>query len=152
MKLSVASPSLMARISAFFPSLTTFFSSYRFDAHAWHTNSEITLRVVTKTGLKSYLPFFSWQLERIENGHSVASPSELVWIFDFFPSLTTFFSSYRFDAHMWHTTCKGTLGVVTKTGSKVIYPFFPGSLRGSKMEHSVASPSLMARILAFFQV
>jgi len=67
MEHSVMSPSLMARISAFFPSLTTFFSSYRFDAHIWHTTSESTLGVVTKTGLKMYLPFFSWQLERIEN-------------------------------------------------------------------------------------
>ena len=74
----VASPSLMARISAFFLSLTKFFSSSRFDAHIWHTNSEIPLRVVTKTGLKSYLPFISWQLERIENGHSVASPSVMI--------------------------------------------------------------------------
>jgi len=64
----VASPSFMVRIFEFFPSLTTFFSSYRFDAHIWHTTSESTLVVVTKTGLKSYLPFFSWELERIENG------------------------------------------------------------------------------------
>ena len=68
MELSVASPSVMVRIFEFFPSLTTFFSSYRFDAHIWHTTSESNLGVVTKTGLKSYLPFFSWQLTLIENG------------------------------------------------------------------------------------
>ena len=68
MEHSVASPSLMARILAFFPRLTSFFSSYRFDAHVWHITGESTLGVVTKTYLKSYLPFFSWQLERIENG------------------------------------------------------------------------------------
>jgi len=68
MEHSVASPSLMARMLAFFPSLTIFFSSYRFDAHIWHTAGESTLGVVIQTGLKSYLPFFSWQLTRIENG------------------------------------------------------------------------------------
>jgi len=68
MEQSVASASFMARILAFFPSLTIFFSSYRFDAHIWHTTSESNLGVVTKTGLKSYLPFFSWQLTLIENG------------------------------------------------------------------------------------
>ena len=68
MEHSAASPSVMVRIFEFFPSLATFFSSYRFDAHIWHTTCKGTLGVVTKTGLKSYLPFFSWQLERIENG------------------------------------------------------------------------------------
>jgi len=68
MEHSVASPSVMVRIFEFFPSLTTFFKSYRFDAHIWHTTGESTLGVVTQTGLKSYIPFFSWQLRRIENG------------------------------------------------------------------------------------
>ena len=60
--------SLMAGGFTYFRSLTTIFSSYRFDALIWHTNSESTLGEVTKTGLKNYLPFFSWQLTQIENG------------------------------------------------------------------------------------
>jgi len=47
MEHGVASPSLIARILAFFPSLTIFFSSYKFDAHIWHTTGESTLGVVT---------------------------------------------------------------------------------------------------------
>jgi len=36
--------------------------------------------------------------------HSVAAPSLMAGIFACFPSLTKFFSSCRFDGHIWHTT------------------------------------------------
>jgi len=65
---SVASPSLMAGIFACFPSLTTFFSSYRFDEHIWHTTRGRTHRVLLETGLKSYVPIFCFELEAFKNG------------------------------------------------------------------------------------
>jgi len=54
----------MVRIFEFFPSLTTFFSSYRFDAHIWPTTGESTHNVVPGTVLKSLVPLFSYELER----------------------------------------------------------------------------------------
>ena len=54
----------MVRIFEFFPSLTTFFSSYRFDAHIWHTTGESNRRVLPETLLKSLVPRFSYELER----------------------------------------------------------------------------------------
>jgi len=68
MEHSVASPSLMAGIFAVFPSLTRFFSSYRFDEHIWHTTCGSTLTVPTETGLKSYVPNFVFELEAFKKG------------------------------------------------------------------------------------
>jgi len=68
MEHSVASLTLMAGIFACFPSLTTFFSSYRFDEHIWHTTRGRTHRVLLETGLKSYLPSFCFELKAFENG------------------------------------------------------------------------------------
>ena len=58
----------MVRIFEFFPSLTTFFSSYRFDAHIWPTTNESTYRVMPETVLKSLVPLFSYELERLKKG------------------------------------------------------------------------------------
>jgi len=68
MEHTFASPSLMAGIFAFSPSLTTFFSSYRFDGHIWHTTCGSIHRVLTETGLKSYVPNFRFELEAFKNG------------------------------------------------------------------------------------
>jgi len=68
MEHSVASPSLMAEIFACFPSLTTFFLSYRFDEYIWHTTSGSTYRVLLETGLKSYVPIFCSELWALKNG------------------------------------------------------------------------------------
>ena len=81
MEHSVASPTLMAGIFACFPSLTTFFSSYRFDGHKWHTTRGSTHRVLVETGLKSYVPIFCFEFDAIKNGISVASPSLAAGIF-----------------------------------------------------------------------
>ena len=54
----------MARIFEFSPSLTTFFSSYRFDAHIWPTTGESTYNVVPETDLKTLVPLFSYELDR----------------------------------------------------------------------------------------
>ena len=45
---------LTAGILSRFPSLSTFFSSYRFDGHIWHTTCGSTNRVLPETWLKSY--------------------------------------------------------------------------------------------------
>jgi len=68
MEHSVASPSLMAGISACFPSLTKFFSSCRFDGHIWHTTCGSTHRVLLETGIKSYVPIFFFELEAFKHG------------------------------------------------------------------------------------
>jgi len=68
MEHSVASPSLMAGIFACFPSLSRFFSSYRFDGHIWHTTCGSTHRVLLETGLKRYVPIFCFELEAFKNG------------------------------------------------------------------------------------
>jgi len=68
MEHSVASPSLMAGIFACFPSLTKFFSSYRFDEHVWHTTYGSTHRVLLETGIKSYVPIFCFELETFKKG------------------------------------------------------------------------------------
>jgi len=68
MEHSVASPSPMAGIFACFPSLTKFFSSYRFDGHIWHTTCGSTHRVLLETGLKNYVPIFCFELEAVKNG------------------------------------------------------------------------------------
>jgi len=78
--------------------------------------------------------------------HSVVSPSLMAGIFEYFTSLTRIFSNYRFDGHIWLITCESTHDILPETRLKSYLPFFPGSLRGSKMLHSVASPSLMAGI------
>jgi len=54
----------MARIFEFFPSLTTFSLSYRFDAHIWPITGESTHRVLPETVLKSLVPLLSYELER----------------------------------------------------------------------------------------
>ena len=54
----------MARIFEFFPSLTTFFSSYRFDARIWPTTGESTYNVVPEVVLKRLVPLFSYELDR----------------------------------------------------------------------------------------
>ena len=58
----------MVRIFEFFPSLTTFSSNYRFDAHILHTTGESTLKVLPKTLLKCLVPLFSYELERPKKG------------------------------------------------------------------------------------
>ena len=124
----------MVRIFKFFSSLTTFFSSYRFDAHIWHATGESTHNVVPETVLKSLVPLFFYELERPKKEHRVASPSLMVRIFEFFPSLSTFFLSYRFDAHIWHTTGKSTLKVMPKTVLKSLVPLFSYELERPKKE------------------
>jgi len=68
MEHSVASPSLMAGIFSSFPNLSTFFPSYRFDGHKWHTTCGRTHRVIPETGLKSYVPIFCSELKAFKNG------------------------------------------------------------------------------------
>ena len=96
----------------FFLKFDQVFSSYRFDGHIWHTTCGSTHRVVLETGLKSYVPIFASSLRRSKMEHSVASPSLMAGIFPCFPILSTFFSSYRFDGHIWHTTCRSTQRVL----------------------------------------
>ena len=48
----------------------------------------------------------------------------MVWIFKFFPSLSTFFSSYRFDAHIWFTTNQSAHKVLPETVPKSLVPLF----------------------------
>jgi len=59
---------LLARIFDFFPSLTTFFSSYRFDAYIWHTTGETTQQVLTENVLKSLVPLFPYEPEWPKKG------------------------------------------------------------------------------------
>jgi len=113
----------MARFFEFFPSLTTFFSSYRFDAHIWHTTGESTHRELPETVLKSLVPLFSYELARLKKGTQSRVASLMVRIFEFFPSLT-FFSSYRFDAHIWPTTGESTHRVVPESVLKSLVPLF----------------------------
>jgi len=68
MEHSVASPKLMAGIFACSPTLTAFFSSYRFDGHIWHTTCASTHRVLPETGLKSYVTIFCFKLEAFKYG------------------------------------------------------------------------------------
>ena len=53
-------------------------------------------------------------------------------IFDFFPSLKTVFSSYRFDAHIWPTTGESTYNVVPETVLKSLVPLFSYELERPK--------------------
>jgi len=53
------------------------------------------------------------------------SPRRLmVRIFDFFRSLTIFYSSYRFDAHIWHITGETKQNVLPKNVLKSLVPLF----------------------------
>jgi len=79
MEHSVASLSLMAGIFACFPTFTTFFSSYRFDGHIWHTTCASTHRVIPESGPKSYVPILCFELEAFKYGtqHRVAKSYDL---------------------------------------------------------------------------
>jgi len=69
-------------------------------------------------------------------GHSVASASLMAGIFKYFRSLTKIFSNYIYDVHIWLTIYESTFGGTAKNWSQTLSTFFfPGSLRGSKMEH-----------------